>query len=492
MDEKWKMFNYTFVCIHGEKLREKELKKDARKRTSKKSECPFRIHTCFNTEHEVFMVTSSKLKHNHEISEEIFELIYPQNRKLDHDDRERLKGDLKLQANPRLVLEKYRTETGKKLLLKDVHNIKGELLTKEKDLAKEIDQIAKRFAAEENGNTIQILVDESKELNGVFIQSAYGKKLFNQNSSCFQMDGTYCTNLSKYSLYLILNQDKTCVGRIIAAYLTRNEDSLSIGNFLELFKQQNDTSKLQTVVIDKDPCKIKALEENFTNIKIIYCYFHNINNIDAALRSDPPLKRFQILNLFKAMSKTTSIEDFNEYAKKIKEIASEKFYTYFSNFWLNCKERWAGFSDAIKNTNGVNTNARIEAKNKALKQVLSKSDKLDTFLKKYLAFLKQDEFESKYKFWNQKLSSTRNSEESQLLEYIRLNYATNMFEKCAAEQQLSDFQIQKNSDTIEFSRESQKEATFDITVFKNLMYFKLFIIETRMFLHVFQELQHAL
>lgn len=413
------------------------------------------------------MTQTCDLEHNHEISADIFNLIYPKNRKLDENDLADLKEDLKIGASPKLVREKFSEKTGKVILMKDLNNIKSTIVTSNDELPKKITELGSKFAAENDCNTFEILVDENGELDAIFIQSKFGKQLFAENGYYFQMDGTYSTNMEKFSLYLILTQDKTCVGRIIAACLLRNEDCVSIGTFLELFKKYNNTSCLQTAIVDKDASEIKALTDSFPSINIVLCYFHNIQNIEKALKSETPLKKFQITNLFKAMSKNTSFEKFNAYLDEIKAIATPKFVEYFEKNWLSCKQSWAGYSDYVCNTNGTNTNARIEAKNRSLKQLLSRTDKLDVFLTKFFIILKQDKTESTYKFWNEKLTVTRDMCHNSLLEYIRQNYASKIFEKCSTECVQQSLEYKENEEIFEFFAEDGVEEKYDASVIFN-------------------------
>lgn len=71
------------------------------------------------------------------------------------------------------------------------------------------------------------------------------------------------------------------------------------------------TSKTTSVIVDKDPSEIKALEEAFENVKIKFCYFHNINNIGQKLKGEPLVNKFKILNIFKAMPNDISREKFD-------------------------------------------------------------------------------------------------------------------------------------------------------------------------------------
>ena len=100
----------------------------------------------------------------------------------------------------------------------------------------------------------------------------------------------------------------------------------------------------------------------------------------------------------------------------MKSLSNEKFRKYFSDNWLNCQEYWAGYSVNFNKCYGNNTNGRIEGKNRALKLILDRHDKLDVFLEKYILFLDQDEIECKHRLFSQTMSISTKIDKSDILE----------------------------------------------------------------------------
>ena len=352
--------------------------------------------------------------------------------------------DSKMNPNARLLIQKYREQSGKNILLKDYHNTKYKLTSKNHEVAENIIKIAKRFTAKE-GNIIEIAKDpKSNTIKTLFIQSKQGGLLYEKLPKILQLDGTYCTNISNYSLYLLVCPDYTFKTQIIAASLIRNEDSVNIGEFLSIFKSRNPAhTQLETIVIDKDSAEINAIKHELPEAKIILCYFHNLANIEKNLK-EPFAKAEQMKNIFRAMSKTTDQVKFTSLSEDMKSLSNEKFWKYFDENWLNCQEYWAGYSVNFNKCYGNNSNGRIEGKNRALKLILDRHDKLDVFLEKYILFLDQDEIECKHRLFSQTMSISTKLDESDILEYIQSKYCHELYVKCSNESKKLSLSFEKN------------------------------------------------
>lgn len=176
------------------------------------------------------------------------------------------------------------------------------------------------------------------------------------------MDGTYKTNISNYSLYLIVSMDMGLKTRIIAGALLRNEDNETIGEFIRLFKKYNPCHvEINKIVIDKDPAEIKAVEELLPNAEIILCYFHNLASIELKI-NEPFAKKNQMLNLIRTMSILPDEKLFNQNLDNLKQISNDAFWNYFVKNWLSVRNLWAGYAINYISCYGTNTNGRIEGK----------------------------------------------------------------------------------------------------------------------------------
>ena len=445
LDESIEFVNVTYRCVHSEfAFQNGQMKK--RDAKSMKFGCPFRIYISYNRLFEKFVIHECTLSHDHDVSKEIFFLVYPKNRKLNEDDEKMMIEDMKTDPNPRLLIDKYQNKTGKTILMKDFHNLKHREATKNVDVPKKVLEISKEFMAG-HGNTIEIVKDhETSIIKILYIQSNYGKFLFEKFPRVIQVDGTYKTNLSKYSLYLIVSLDMCLKTRIIAAALVRNEDTQSLGEFFEIFKKYNPRhSEIEKIVCDKDYSQIRAIEEHLSQARIILCYFHNLAAIESHIE-EPFARKNQILDIVRGLSITPHETEFNSLLSKLENMSSEKFWNYFSKNWLEIKEQWAGYSINFDSCYGSNTNGRIEGKNRALKLILKSNDKLDTFLQKYLIFIAQDSSESSFSIFREKLTVATTPNPHKILCYIQVKYCHELYLKCVAESKCTSQRFLKNAE----------------------------------------------
>lgn len=485
LDKKLEWANLTYRCVHSEFSQPSPKVKKERCTSTKRFGCDFRIYITYNLRMEKFIIYDLKLNHNHEISPEIFYLIYPKQRRLDPESELQMMEDSKMMPNPRLLVKKYKEKTGKEILMKDYHNMKFKMTTKNSDVVLKVREIVKEFS-EKEGNLIRIITDpETNILNCLFMQSKYGRSMYSKMPEIVQMDGTYNTNISNYSLYLLVAADLSFKTRIVAAALLRKEDHLSIGTFLEIFKEANpSSSQLKTIVVDKDLAEIKAIKNQFPDVKIILCYWHNICNIEENAK-EPPVRKAQISNKFKAMSKTTSQDEFKKLCNEMKEISSDTFWAYFTKNWLPYTNYWAGYSVNFENCYGNNSNARTEGKNHALKLILSRYDKLDTFLAKFIIFLDQDEVESKHRVLYEQFSVKTQLNDNELLQFIQSKYCHELYLKCLEESKKLSLSFMKNLEGLfQFDDDGQTNHTFDPKMqICSCLFFKSYGLPCR---HIFQ------
>ena len=257
------------------------------------------------------------------------------------------------------------------------------------------------------------------------------------------MDGTYGTNSSKYSLYVLAAQNPQFDTVIIAMGLLYREDSENIAEFLEVFKKYNAIENLQKIVIDKCPAEIAAIKEKLPNIAIILCFFHNVMNIEKNTTAFEPFQRLQIANIFRAMSKTSSKDSFNNLLEELKKIADSKFMEYFEKNWLSCTDMWAGHSAYFENILGNTTNNRLESKNGKLKRITTSTDRMDNLLQKLIDFLKNEKSELSYSKLRSSMTVKKVQNNNCLLNLIELHYPHKLYIKCKSESEKPSMEFKR-------------------------------------------------
>eukprot|EP00112_Aurelia_sp_Birch-Aquarium-sp1_P005052 Seg1574.6 transcript_id=Seg1574.6/GoldUCD/mRNA.D3Y31 product="hypothetical protein" protein_id=Seg1574.6/GoldUCD/D3Y31 len=84
--------------------------------------CPFVLKLYISKDGQSLMVKEFTHKHNHETSKQSYEHL-PRQRKLNEDDRNNVQLLMEMQANKKLVQQHVKKITGRKITLKDLHNI---------------------------------------------------------------------------------------------------------------------------------------------------------------------------------------------------------------------------------------------------------------------------------------------------------------------------------------------------------------------------------
>ena len=112
-------------CKFSGKPRKKKRKKTDRKKETKifAKIVLFEIYLAASEDGNALKVLGINLEHNHEISKDLYESL-PRQRLLPVHVLEEVKSAIKLKANNKLLQQKIEEDTGKKVTLKDISNIK--------------------------------------------------------------------------------------------------------------------------------------------------------------------------------------------------------------------------------------------------------------------------------------------------------------------------------------------------------------------------------
>ena len=136
-------------------------------------------------------VLQINLEHNHEISKDLYESLLRQRLLPDHV-LEEVKSPIKLKANNKLLKQKIEQDTGKKVTLKDISNIK--FRTRLPLNGNDIDSVVE-FLQKVGDSNVDI-VDEEEKFKGSLYQDAYMRNMYMQEDF---LDRRYDKPLSIYS-----------------------------------------------------------------------------------------------------------------------------------------------------------------------------------------------------------------------------------------------------------------------------------------------------
>lgn len=159
-------------------------------------------------------VQELKDNHNHTSSKTYFTTLSQQRLKLPESVKYCARESLRAGANKKIVLDKIRAETGRKVTLKDLTNI-SRRSSERKNFQECINMLKNTYDCTD----IQLLVNEDKVFKGLFFQDERMKKYLEAFPEMLFIDGTYCLVDLKTATYIIMVEDGCGFSEIVAVCL---------------------------------------------------------------------------------------------------------------------------------------------------------------------------------------------------------------------------------------------------------------------------------
>ena len=121
-----------------------------------------------------------------------------------------------LKANKKLIKHHLIASTGKKVTLKDNHNVGRSLKSNMNNLASVVAEL-RNIESSENA-PIEILVDESDTIQGIYLQSKEMIDTFVAFPKILFVDATYKFNDNRMPLYVLMVEDSNGESEIICFF----------------------------------------------------------------------------------------------------------------------------------------------------------------------------------------------------------------------------------------------------------------------------------
>ncbi|KAE9171742.1 hypothetical protein PF005_g27020 [Phytophthora fragariae] len=167
------------------------------------------ISRCPSSDPWRIYVSTHRRTHNHRLRREVYE-NYPSTRRvtdpsvLDFDDEV-----VKAGSKPKKILKYLQETTGKRVILRDMHNLVHRLKVKRRgtDAVEErLEAVLRKFCAS-RGNNASIFVDETKTTQTITMQTRQMGRFFEAFPEVVMLDSTHGTNSSKYKLFSFMIDD---------------------------------------------------------------------------------------------------------------------------------------------------------------------------------------------------------------------------------------------------------------------------------------------
>ncbi|XP_068243952.1 zinc finger SWIM domain-containing protein 3-like [Palaemon carinicauda] len=312
--------------------------------------------------------------------------LYPERRRLDSSSRKEAERLCTLGVAASTIKSYFADNLGKTLTLRDIYNIRAQVKRNQANDKSDIGQlwqVLSELFETDKKSVVSTLVDDENELEVLFIQTGNMIKAFESYHKVLIIDKTYVTFL-RMPLFSLVAVDGDGAGQVVAYALIWSDNNEVIKSALELFTHANPaTSKLQTVMVDKDMLEISSLCDIFPQARVIICHYHVLKAFNKAVSdhvSDPDQK-ITLNRLLEHMVYSCSEEDFNRYYHEMCDV-SKDFLEYFDGHWLSIKDCWAGYTVSHMHHLG---NLSIESHNNRLKMVVNDSESLASLVSSLLA-----------------------------------------------------------------------------------------------------------
>ncbi|KAG3078674.1 hypothetical protein PC121_g7196 [Phytophthora cactorum] len=284
-NEECKNVWIKLVWTHGwnRKSREKEKRKSY---FEKSTGCKANVKAAvaWNDTNNAFMVhiTGFDVRHNHSVSKAVY-ANHVSNRRVKNPSILAFVDELQAaRSKPKLFMQYLRKKTGKKVALRDVHNMVARMKEKRRGgaTAEERLEMVLRGIFECRGNRATVYVDDDKTAQTITLQTRQMRRLFKAFAEVLLVDATYNTNDSRYKLFSFMVNDVyehlllygwryTRAIEYVQHSLMENESAECLSDAISSFKFNNPSwDQVKVIVFDKGMGKMALLESKFPGVKV--------------------------------------------------------------------------------------------------------------------------------------------------------------------------------------------------------------------------------
>ena len=356
-------------------------------------QCPAELHISYDHNVKKFTVRRCNLNHCHPIGRDILP-HYPFNRRLDSDQISEVRDIVALGPKLKLVRQYILRQFGKRVILKDLQNIRTKAKLQAKGSFNEAQITVNRLEEElqrDKGSKGGVIVNEANELSILYYASSHLVCLYEKFPEVVMIDGTYNVNASRMPLYSFMIEDGNGHGRTIFYAATTDKGTQHLGAIVQAFKQCHPSyTNTKVFIIDKDFTEITVLKEEFPDTTILFCQFHVIKCFYKAV-SDlevPKERRDALRNVLHNIVYSEHLDEYVDYLAEIVRLGNPSFEKYFLDNWNNCTDMWVSFERDSSIHFGNTTNNRLECSHSKLKELIGRTSSLSEMFEGVLAFMK--------------------------------------------------------------------------------------------------------
>lgn len=373
-------------------------------------QCPAELYISFDHRTKKFTVRRSNLDHCHPIGQDILP-HYPFKRQLDSDQLKEVQGVITLGPKLKLVRQHILKQYGKKVILKDLQNIRTKIKLQAKGGHNEAQLVVNQLEDEmqrDKGSKGGVIVNEANELSIFYYASSQLQRLYEKFPEVLMIDGTYNVNASRMPLYSFMIEDGNGHGRTIFYAATTDESTQNLTAIIQAFKQCHPAYvHTKVCIIDKDFTELAVLKEEFPDTTILFCQFHVIKCFYKAVADleVPKERRNELRKVLHDIVYSEHVDDYVDYLAEVVRLGNPSFEKYFLDNWNSCIDMWVSFKRDSSIHFGNTTNNRLECSHSKLKDLVGRTSSLSEMFKGVLTFIKFVNQESSHQAFVEQFTS---------------------------------------------------------------------------------------
>ena len=240
---------------------------------------------------------------------------------------------------------------------------------------------------------MEVLVNESNLLVGIYFQDVEMKQIFSAYPELICIDATHKLLELRFPVYIMLVEDGNGQSEIVAVFLLMEETEQSIKSMVGIFKNHNPQWEATRVLMaDKDMTERNVLAAEFPSAELLICLFHTFRSFRREVVMDrmdiTSGQRNMCLELLQQMAYSTNEENYHDVYTRFCECAPPIVISYFNAQWHSIRKQWT-MGMKYKTGNFLNcTNNRLECINQKLKSVITLYSSLEEFIDKFFLILR--------------------------------------------------------------------------------------------------------
>lgn len=265
-------FDVSWNCIHGGRIHKSRSGGDRPNTSTYRQACPFTMKFRATKDGQQLELVNFEDCHTHEISAASYE-HYPRQRQLDDDTKTEVAKMLKVGANRKLLQRHVSEKTGKRVLMRDIHNLGYRSKSRPTTSQSEVTALADHLKTYPGLSSEFVIQDGS--VAGIYLQDTDMAKTFSAYPELMLVDSTHKVNSLRMPLFLILVVDGNGESEVVAAFIVINECADLLSQMVTIFKTRNPAwESINVIMTDKDLAERKVFKDLLPQANLHICLFH--------------------------------------------------------------------------------------------------------------------------------------------------------------------------------------------------------------------------